>query len=121
MTNSEYLIKLLEEEDGRIMDYLTCEACIYRNKTCDAFRKTCDIGRSRWLKKEREDEKMVEELKPCPFCGGNVSITYNTGDTAFCIWHKNVVCVLEEPFKIDATRSNSFAEATKVWNRRAEQ
>lgn len=118
MINSEYLIKLLEEEDGAIMDYLTCEACIYRNKTCDAFRKTCVRGHSRWLKKEREEEK--EELKPCPFCGANVSITYNSGEGAFYIWHKSAVCVLEEPFKIDVACANSFEEAKKVWNRRVE-
>lgn len=121
MTNREYLIKLLEEKDGAIMNYLTCESCIYRNKTCDAFRKTCERGRSKWLEKEREEEKMNEELKPCPFCGGNVSITYNTGDSAFCIWHNGAVCTLQEPFKIDVACANNFAEATKVWNRRIEQ
>lgn len=121
MTNSEYLIKLLEEEDGAIMDYLTCEACLYRNKTCDAFKKTCDRGHSRWLKKEREEEKMAEELKPCPFCGAKVSMTYNSAENAFCIWHERTACLLEEPIKINGAFVKSLAEAAKAWNRRVEK
>ena len=60
-------------------------------------------------------------LKPCPFCGGKVSMTYNTGESAFCIWHDGAECVLEEPFKIDVACAKSFAEAAKAWNRRVEK
>lgn len=122
MTNSEYLIKLLEEEDGAITDYLTCKTCVYRNKTCDAFKKTCDRGRSRWLKKEREEEKMEEKLKPCPFCCGKVSITYNSAENVFRVWHSgSTVCEIQEPIEISGEFAKSLEDAANVWNRRAGQ
>ena len=57
MTNREYLIKLLEEENEAAMEYLTCEACVWRHKNCGTFRKTCALGHRKWLKNEREEEK----------------------------------------------------------------
>lgn len=74
MTNREYLIKLLEEENEAAMEYLTCEACAYRNKTCDAFTKTCSRGHAKWLKGEREKEKITEELNSYPKCGAEMEI-----------------------------------------------
>lgn len=62
----------------------------------------------------------MERLKPCPFCGGKVSVTYNSAERAFCFWHETVSCVIEEPFKIDRAFAGNLEEAAEVWNRRNE-
>lgn len=59
-------------------------------------------------------------LKPCPFCGSKVSMTYHSGENAFCIWHiGGELCEIEEPIKIDGVKS--LAEAAEAWNRRVEK
>lgn len=59
------------------------------------------------------------ELKPCPFCGGEMTMIYNSADKAFKFYHKNgfdgVECPILEPFMID---SESLATAAEAWNRR---
>ena len=59
------------------------------------------------------------KLKPCPFCGGAVSITYNSFDKAFVIWHKGDKCPFIEPMYIDGERAKSLKEAYAIWNTRA--
>lgn len=59
-------------------------------------------------------------LKPCPFCGGAVSMTYNSGEKAFAIWHKDKSCGFIEPFWIDQEYAKSLREAEMLWNRRTE-
>ena len=63
---------------------------------------------------------MTEKLKPCPFCGAKVSMTYNSAEEAFCVWHKGDSCALAEPIKIDGEFVKSLAEAAEAWNRRVE-
>lgn len=58
------------------------------------------------------------ELKACPFCGAKVSMTYNSVESAFCIWHIGDSCTLAEPIKIDGIFVKSLAEAAEAWNRR---
>lgn len=71
------------------------------------------------VKNEKEEEK--EELKPCPFCGAKVSMTYNSAENAYSIWHERTACMLEEPIKINGAFVKSLTEAAKAWNRRIRQ
>ena len=61
------------------------------------------------------------KLKPCPFCGSKVSMTYNSADNTFNFWHKGTSCVLVEPIRIDGMFVKSLAEAAEAWNRRAKE
>ena len=63
---------------------------------------------------------MNEELKPCPFCGRQVYMVYNSRDNAFKIFHKNVAeemrcCVIGQIM----IKGKSLADAKKAWNRRS--
>ena len=60
MTNREYLIKLLEDGDEKIVQYLNCNACIY--KDC-AKIDSCAIGMQKFLNAERE-QKIGKWIKP---------------------------------------------------------
>ncbi len=54
MTNREYLIKLLEDGDEKIVQYLNCAACIYKDcKEVDS----CAAGMQKFLNAEREGEE----------------------------------------------------------------
>lgn len=59
------------------------------------------------------------ELKPCPFCGGPVSMTYNSVSKAFFFWHKNGKdeerCRVIEAISMSGV---SLADAAEAWNRR---
>lgn len=54
---------------------------------------------------------MIEELKPCPFCGGEAKI-YRPDDGSLFIGCK-IGCVNQEPFAAEEG-------AIKAWNTRAE-
>ena len=58
-------------------------------------------------------------LKPCPFCGDTVSITYNSFDNVFNVWHDNDKCAFLEPAHIDGEKAKSLTEAYKIWNTRS--
>jgi hypothetical protein len=60
----------------------------------------------------------MSKLKPCPFCGGKVSITYSSWNKTFNIWHNDKPCALIEPIQIDGSKAKSLAEASEMWNRR---
>lgn len=60
----------------------------------------------------------MERLKPCPFCGTPVTMTYNSWDNAFKIYHTgndDPNCCIIEPIMLEAV---SLADAAKAWNRR---
>lgn len=59
-------------------------------------------------------------LKPCPFCGGKVSMVYNSFAHAFRVYHsEKKECFIGEPIEIYGPKS--LQEAAEAWNRRAEQ
>ena len=63
----------------------------------------------------------MSELKPCPFCGSDVSLTYSSWDNMFHVYHKGdlVTCAIKEPIDIDGYFAKSLSDAVKAWNRRA--
>ena len=61
----------------------------------------------------------MDELKPCPFCGGHAVISVDldgTSDSAGRMWGYTIVCE-----RCCATSGLTFSEerATDAWNRRA--
>ena len=57
----------------------------------------------------------MKDLKPCPFCGDEAAISFNTA-YGFCPWCTNEDCLLN-----DLTHGyETEAEAEAAWNRRAE-
>lgn len=61
---------------------------------------------------------MTDELKPCPFCGKEVSMTYNGLENAYFVYHRGEPCGLYEPIAIDGEMCKSYDEAKDAWNRR---
>lgn len=64
------------------------------------------------------DDSKLDRLKPCPFCGGEVSITYISADNCFCVWHKDDICKFIEPLWIDGEYAKSLKDAQAIWNNR---
>ncbi len=65
----------------------------------------------------------MAKLLPCPFCGGEMSMVYNSHDNAFEVYHKSgydgAFCPVIEPILIGDLEVMSLASAAEVWNRRA--
>lgn len=62
------------------------------------------------------------KLKPCPFCGKRVSLSYHSPDRAYQIRHRpyqDGICYLTEPFTIPLEYAGSLREASEAWNRRS--
>lgn len=60
------------------------------------------------------------EVKPCPFCGGDVEIVFRSASMMYMVYHKDggVGCYIAGPFKIPVAYAHSLKEATEAWNRR---
>lgn len=59
------------------------------------------------------------ELKPCPFCGGAVTIVYDYRDMAYCIHHLDPVKICAAPdILIPFERCDNFEGARLLWNTR---
>jgi hypothetical protein len=61
------------------------------------------------------------KLKPCPFCGSEVTLTYSSHDNMFHFYHKGDLapqCGAKEPIDFDGYFVKSLAEAAEAWNRR---
>ncbi len=59
---------------------------------------------------------MSAALKPCPFCGSEVSMTGSIFEDEFYIYHESAWdCQIAEPITINA---RTREEAIEAWNRR---
>ena len=58
------------------------------------------------------------KLKPCPFCGDSVNMTYNSCFKCYNVWHTNDRCMFIEPFQIHDKYAKSLTEAYEIWNKR---
>ena len=65
----------------------------------------------------------MTELKPCPFCGGKVTMVYNSMDNAFKVYHSSsfdaMDCPVIEPIMLGDLEIMSLKGAREAWNRRA--
>ena len=59
---------------------------------------------------------MANELKPCPFCGGEPTVSYDADDKWFLIECLNDDC----PFIVQGQWHLDMEEAIEAWNRRYE-
>lgn len=60
----------------------------------------------------------MKEIKPCPFCGSNMSVTYNSLGS-FNFWHcGDKDCSINEPLQISVDKAKTLNEAIELWNRR---
>ena len=64
-------------------------------------------------------EVEMTDLRPCPFCGGAVSIKYHSADNVFAVWHKYDGCKFIEPMYIDGEHAKSLSDARNIWNKRS--
>ena len=68
-------------------------------------------------------EQEQPKLKPCPFCGGEVEMTFSwevvlNSPCKINVWHvKRPSTCLVDPIQIHA---NSLNEAAEIWNNRSE-
>lgn len=58
------------------------------------------------------------ELKPCPFCGGEMTVSGSSRLRRFRINHKDLRSCYFFSFEIDWQTVGSLAEAIEAWNRR---
>jgi hypothetical protein len=61
----------------------------------------------------------MDELKPCPFCGREVSVYSSSRSYSFVFSHKGLRNCPFFQFEIMWHDAKSLKEATEWWNRRA--
>ena len=64
---------------------------------------------------------MSEKLKPCPFCGQEVTLRSTSVTKSFVISHKGLRNCAFYNFEIPWEVGESLINATTLWNRRTEQ
>ena len=62
----------------------------------------------------------MEELKPCPFCGGKAEVIQERVLGLYAVWCKDCKCQTIYQFDFGEGLEVSKQKAIKVWNRRAE-
>lgn len=62
----------------------------------------------------------MQELKPCPFCGGKVNVRYISYRMEFEVFHRdaNRDCFSCISLAVDGRKIKSLADAYEFWNRR---
>ena len=77
------------------------------------------------IRNQRNRERLNEQLKPCPFCGGKAHIRNVTESDGYC--HYETVCVLCEDCGAQSVQKVSDGyyelyctdeEIAEIWNRR---
>ena len=77
---------------------------------CDGTKETAEKRPFSW----RHENGELEALKPCPFCGSEADIAYNTK------FGWSVYCTNDRCFMNTLTMGTDFEEAAiAAWNRRA--
>ena len=63
MTNRQWLIKLLTDENVKVLSdhYLTCEACVWEKQDCGYGSRTCEKGHKMWLDLNRSGKREEKE------------------------------------------------------------
>ena len=63
---------------------------------------------------------MADRLKPCPFCGGSMTMVYRSASAMYHVYHDDGgrKCDIAGPFRISISRAKTLKEATEIWNRR---
>lgn len=65
---------------------------------------------------------MTEELKSCPFCGGETDVHYFAHDDSECtVMCSNPNCRASVSAKSCGSMTTAYNRARKLWNRRAER
>lgn len=64
----------------------------------------------------------MAELKPCPFCGGDVTIYYSSMTKGFYFMHnkRDKPCILLTPSTI-LGKNECLQDAYDAWNRRCKE
>ena len=62
----------------------------------------------------------MKELKSCPFCGGEVNVTYRNYDKVFVFHHKQKNCPFSAFYVYAGREVKSLKDAADAWNRRVE-
>ena len=62
-----------------------------------------------------------EVLKPCPFCGGKMTLVSSSRVRSFTFSHKGLRNCPFYKFEIMWTTAKTLKEATELWNRRADK
>ena len=60
----------------------------------------------------------MKNLKPCPFCGGEMTIVRSPETRSFIISHRNLRNCHFYRFRINWQTANTLEEAVLAWNRR---
>ena len=83
-------------------------------------RMNLDISSTTFGTMMMTEESEIIELKPCPWCGGNVTIIYRSASDMFHIYHcdESGKCDIVGPFKIHKSRAATLEKAAEIWNRR---
>ena len=60
----------------------------------------------------------MSELKPCPNCGGEVYLAWNSLNRKFIFYHQYPMNCRFNCFEMDWQTVKTIAEAIEAWNRR---
>ena len=94
--------------------------CPYRYGWCEVPYKDCPHWQGTFCELDVEARRM-NELKPCPFCGGEVEETggsCNFGKKIMTLNVKCRKCGTSVALKT-AWKTNAYLEAVEAWNHRA--
>lgn len=65
---------------------------------------------------------MADELRPCPFCGGEAGVHYFAHDDSECtVMCSNPNCRASVSAMSRGSMTTAYNRARKLWNRRAER